>query len=134
MSVHFFLLSSSVHLISNLIWTLFCFYVPPVIAFYGRHRCVHVILNQKQDLSCWLVFHFSMCYIMSEKQSWSAKRLPLRPTVAFLYAKRELPIEKILESDYYITKEDIQYWRCRNYDQEKTHAIWAKKSVGLLCT
>ena len=67
---------------------------------------------------------------MSEKQSWSAKRLPLRPTVAFLYAKRELPIEKILESDYYITKEDIQYWRCQNYDQENL----SKKGVGLLCT
>ncbi len=65
---------------------------------------------------------------MSEKQSWSAKRLPLRPTVAFLYAKRELLIEKILESDYYITKKDIQYWRCRNYDQKKHMRSEQKKA------
>lgn len=48
---------------------------------------------------------------MSEKQSWSAKSLPLRPTVAFIYAQRGLPIEKILGPDYYINKEKIQYWR-----------------------
>ena len=33
---------------------------------------------------------------MSEKQSWSAKSLPLRPMVAFIYVQRGLPIEKYL--------------------------------------
>ena len=65
---------------------------------------------------------------MSEKQSWSAKSLPLRPTVAFIYAQRGLPIEKILGPDYYINKEKIQYWRYWNYEQEKTYTIWAKKA------